>query len=116
MRYHHETPDFYYFQKAYIVDHPLYDRATLYSKDGFGLCVIQQRLDGKKTYWTEIDDWLVEEIRSAKGFSTYFWQHAGKMRKDGIYPTVTVRQIMWSLRLKPIKRERWETVFDHKPL
>ena len=26
--------------------------------------------------------------------------------------TVTVRQIMWALRMKPLKKERWETVFD----
>lgn len=30
------------------------------------------------------------------------------------YPTVTIRQIMWALKMKPIKRERWETVFDRR--
>lgn len=27
-----------------------------------------------------------------------------------------VRQVMWRLRMKPLKRERWETVFDRKTL
>jgi len=27
-----------------------------------------------------------------------------------------VRQIMWALKMKPIKRERWETVFDRKEI
>lgn len=31
---------------------------------------------------------------------------------DGLYPTVTIRQIMWALKMKPLPRERWETCFD----
>lgn len=31
-------------------------------------------------------------------------------------PTVTIRQIMWALKMKPIKRERWETVFDRRDI
>lgn len=30
--------------------------------------------------------------------------------------TVTIRQIMWALKLKPIKRERWKTCFDRKDI
>ena len=33
---------------------------------------------------------------------------------DGLYPTVTIRQIMWALKMKPIPRERWETCFDRR--
>ena len=33
---------------------------------------------------------------------------------DDIYPTVTVRQLMWALKMKPIRRERWETCFDRR--
>lgn len=36
--------------------------------------------------------------------------------KDGIYPTMTVRQAMWAAKMKPLKKERWETVFDHKDI
>ena len=35
---------------------------------------------------------------------------------DGLYPTVTVRQIMWALKMKPIQKERWETVFDRRDI
>ena len=34
----------------------------------------------------------------------------------GVYPTVTIRQIMWALKMKPIKRQRWETVFDRRDI
>lgn len=33
---------------------------------------------------------------------------------EELYPTVTIRQIMWALKLKPIPREQWETYFDRK--
>ena len=116
MKYHYIPTTEYIYHKPYEVDHPLYDRATLYSVRGFGLCIIQQRVDGKKTYWTELDEWLVDDIARHWGFNAFFWQNAAKMDKDGFYPTVTVRQIMWALRMKPLGRERWETVFDHKPV
>nr|DAP49012.1 MAG TPA: hypothetical protein [Caudoviricetes sp.] len=35
---------------------------------------------------------------------------------QGLYPTVTVRQIMWALKMKPIQKERWETVFDRRDI
>jgi len=31
-------------------------------------------------------------------------------------PTVTVRQIMWALKMKPIKKEKWETCFDRRDI
>jgi hypothetical protein len=79
--------------------------------------VIQQRYDTntKRTWWTKIDLWLVDEIYLHPKFNDYFNRYAGKS-VDGIYPTVTVRQIMWALRMKPIKREKWETVFDKSPI
>ena len=43
----------------------------------------------------------------------FFDNRSGKCN-DGIYPTVTIRQIMWALKMKPIKRERWETCFDRR--
>ena len=35
---------------------------------------------------------------------------------DGLYPTVTIRQIMWALKMKPIQRQRWETCFDRREI
>ena len=48
-------------------------------------------------------------------FKEYFENRAGDC-VDELYPTVTVRQIMWALKMKPIPRERWETVFDRRDI
>lgn len=63
----------------------------------------------------KIDPWLIDQIYLHLNFKEYFDQYA-KAVTDGLYPTVTIRQIMWALKLKPIKRERWETVFDRKDI
>ena len=47
-------------------------------------------------------------------FLEYFRENAKRKNKDGLYPTVTVRKLMWALRMKPLKKERWETVFDRR--
>lgn len=115
MRYHYEKPHLYntMYGKIYICDHPAYNRCTLYEINGVGLGVIQQRFNPrtKRSWWTEIDEWLTDDIFVQPGFKDYFDKHGGPC-EDGLYPTVTVRQIMWALRMKPIKKERWETVFD----
>ena len=48
-------------------------------------------------------------------FKEYFINRAGEC-KNGLYPTVSIRQIMWALKIKPIKRERWETCFDRREI
>ena len=35
---------------------------------------------------------------------------------DNLYPTVSIRQLMWALKIKPIKKERWETCFDRREI
>lgn len=35
---------------------------------------------------------------------------------DGLWPTVTIRQIMWALKMKPLQKQRWETVFDRRDI
>ena len=118
MKYYYEKPKEYsqVFGKTYECDHPVYDRCTLYLISGKGLAVIQQRVNCKHTYWTEIDPWLVDYIYSKEGFLDYFDKYAAPATDDGLYPTVTVRQIMWGLKIKPIKRQVWETVFDKCPI
>lgn len=117
MRYHYVLPEVYTLicGQTYICNHPVYSRCTLYTIKKLGLAVIQQRIDEetKATTWTEIDPWLVDEIYMHSGFRRYFEQKAGEKEND-LYPTVTVRQIMWALRMKPLEKERWETVFDRK--
>lgn len=119
MRYFIEKPSIVtsMFGEVYTCNHPLYDKCTLYKIGNKGLAVVQQRFDAnsKSTYWTEIDSWLNDILYLRPGFIIFFNKYAGEPN-GGLYPTVTVRQIMWQLRLKPIKRERWETVIDRKLL
>lgn len=119
MRYHYEKPEFYTsrFGETYICDHPVYNKCTLYKIEEKGLAVIQQRYDPetKHTWWGEIDPWLRNIIYIHEKFLDYFNQRAGPC-ENGLYPTVTVRQIMWSLRMKPIQRSRWESVFDRRDI
>ena len=63
-----------------------------------------------------IDPWLTDKIYLHDGFKEYFDSHAKRKNQNGEYPTVTVRQIMWALRMKPLKKERWETVFDRSTI
>jgi hypothetical protein len=81
------------------------------------LAVIQQRYEPltKHTWWGTIDPWLVDQIYEHPDFVGYFDSHAG-LPTDGVYPTVTIRQIMWSLRMKPIEKNKWESVFDRKDI
>ena len=117
MRYHYEKPNSYVskYGETYICDHPVYDRCTLFRIGNKGLAVIQQRTDNysKMTYWDEIDPWLTDELYLHKNFKKFFDERAGQCTDD-LYPTVTIRQIMWGLKLKPIPKERWETCFDRK--
>lgn len=80
-----------------------------------GLAVIQQRYDNKnkQTFWTSIDPWLVDVLYLNSNFKKFFEDRSGSAT-DGIHPTVTIRQIMRALKMKPIPRERWETCFDRR--
>lgn len=117
MRYHHEKPDIYLskYGETYICDHPVYDSCTLFKIGDKGLAVIQQRFDPdtKTTRWAEIDPWLTDVIYLHPNFKNFFDERASS---NDIYPTVTIRQLMWALKMKPLKRERWETVFDRKDI
>lgn len=119
MRYHYEKPDIYLskYGKTYKCSHPVYNKCTLYSIGKKGLAVIQQRYDPetKHTWWDEIDPWLTDEIYLHPRFKKYFDGKAAEVEK-GIYPTVSIRQIMWALKMKPMIRERWETYFDRKDI
>lgn len=117
MRYHHEKPAVYssMYGITYVCSHPVYDNCTLYLIGNKGLAVIQQRYDSsdKTTWWGPIDPWLTDLLYLHTNFKKFFDERAGEPI-DGLYPTVTIRQIMWALKLKPIPRERWETCFDRR--
>lgn len=117
MRYHYEKPEVYssMYGITYNCDHPVYDTCTLYLIGKKGLAIIQQRHEGKRTWWTEIDPWLTDMLYLHPKFKEFFDKRAGEPT-NGSYPTVTIRQIMWALKMKPIPRERWETCFDRKDI
>lgn len=119
MRYHYIKPDIYtsMYGSIYVCDHPVYDTCTLFKIGDKGLAIIQQRFNAseKSTYWSEIDPWLTDAIYLHPKFKGFFDERSGECT-DGLYPTVTVRQIMWALKLKPVPRERWETCFDRRDI
>lgn len=117
MRYHHEIPKHYssIYGEVYICNHPVYSRCTLFKINNKGLAIIQQRYNEqtKHTWWADIDPWLTDAIYLHERFKEFFDERSGECT-DGLYPTVTIRQIMWALKMKPIKRRRWETCFDRR--
>ena len=117
MRYHFEKPTLYssMYGQTYNCNHPVYDKCTLYLIDDKGLAVIQQRFDNedKSTWWSEIDPWLTDALYLHPKFKEFFDERSGECQ-NGLYPTVTIRQIMWGLKMKPLPRERWETCFDRR--
>ena len=117
MRYHYEKPSIYLsmYGSTHICDHPVYNDCTLFKIEDRGLAVIQQRYDPdtKNTYWGEIDPWLTDTLYLHPKFKEFFDERSSE-GKDDIYPTVTIRQIMWALKMKPMKKERWETCFDRR--
>ena len=119
MRYHYKKPKIYLsmYGRIYSCDHLVYSRCTLYEIGNRGLAVIQQRYNprNKHTYWTEIDEWLTDSIYLHENFKEYFNERSGECI-NGLYPTVTVRQIMHSLKMKPLQKEKWETAFDRREI
>lgn len=119
MRYHYNKPTIYLSTYGYghVCNHPVYNKCTLFKIGNKGLAVIQQRYDSetKHTRWGEIDPWLTDSIYLHPKFKEYFDERSG-IPLDDIYPTVTVRQLMWALKMKPIRKERWETCFDRRDI
>lgn len=119
MRYHYKKPSIYLskYGVRYVCSHPVYNTCTLYLIGNKGLAIIQQRYEPntKRTWWGEIDPWLVDDLYLHPKFKEFFDARAGESI-GGLYPTVSVRQIMWALKMKPIKRERWETCFDRRDI
>lgn len=103
--------------ETYICNHPVYSFCTLFKIGRKGLAVIQQRYEPvtKATTWDKIDPWLTDTLYLHPKFKEFFDERAGEC-ENGLYPTVTIRQIMWALKMKPIPRERWETCFDRREI
>ena len=105
MRYHYEPPTICVpvYGETYRCNHPVYSKCTLYTMEDRSLAVIQQRY------------YFRNPIFLHPKFMDYFNKMAGPCA-GGLYPTVTIRQLMWALKMKPLKRQPWETCFDHSPI
>ena len=105
MRYHYQKPDIYLsmYGELYICNHPVYDRCTLFTIGDKGLAVIQQRFsaDTKNTYWTEVDSWLTDSFIFTSKIQGLFRQPIRRVYGRIYNPTVTIRQIMWALKMNP---------------
>ena len=119
MRYHYSKPKTYSsnYGSTYRCNHPVYDKCTLYKIENRGLAIIQQRFNEtrKLTRWGEIDPWLTDHLYLHPRFKQFFDARSDEP-VNGLYPTVTIRQIMWALKMKPIPKERWETCFDRRSI
>lgn len=112
MKYFYEKPEQWDRTgwKIYSCKHPMYNRCTLYLlDDGRGLSVIQKRFnaDSKALWWGSIDPWIASDIFRQDAFKSVL-EASANVPEDGLYPTMTVRQLMWKLRMKPLKKEYWE--------
>ena len=119
MRYHYEKPSIYIsmYGAMRTCNHPVYNCCTLFQMGENGLSVIRQRFDEKtkKTWWSDIDPRLTDMLYLHPKFKEFFGDRSGP-GTNGLYPTVTIRQIMWALKLNPIPKERWETCFDRRSI
>ena len=90
-------------------DHPMYQKCTLYLKNGKGVAVVQKRFNSKtKTFWWgPIDPWLVDDISAQEAWPNWFDKNAEEPTYN-VYPSFTVRKVMWAMRMKPLPRESYE--------
>ncbi len=98
--------------EVYKCNHLYYNACTLFIEGNRGLAVIQQRFNPelKMTWWGGIDKELAEQIVNNGYFPEVFRKFAEDC-KDGLYPTIEVRKLLWQLKIKPTKKEDWETRF-----
>lgn len=118
MRYYYQKPSEYVRREGvvYDCDHPLYNRCTLFlgsaddSGKTAGLAVVQKRFDPKtkRWWWDCLDSYLSHDIYHHPDFFEVLHEHAWWPDENGLYPTLTIRQLMWELRMKPLPKEEWE--------
>lgn len=119
MRYHYQKPDIYLsmYGELYICNHPVYDRCTLFTIGNKGLAVIQQRFsaDTKKSHMDR-GRFMADRLFIFTSKIQGIFRQPIRRVYGRIIPTVTIRQIMWALKMKPIQRQRWETCFDRREI
>ena len=94
----------------YHCDDELFDLGTLYLSDNIGLIVVQFQIDPvNKTFkFGPIDPGLANDIFKQPGFREFFLRFADKPDGARRYPVMNVRKVMWSLRMKPLRKDSWE--------
>lgn len=111
MKYFYVKPENYIrlYGKDISVNHPLIRSGTLFTEGGRGFIVVQQRFEklSKSFYWSSIDDYLCNDIYLNPNFPKIFREIA-KGQTDELYPIITVRRLMWALRMKPLRKEYYE--------
>ena len=111
MKYYYEKPNNWLGAgETYVCKHPRYSRCTLFTDGEIGLAVIQEHFDEttKMRWWGSVEPWLAGDIYFHPDFQDFFIENAAEVNDRGLYPTFTVRKIMWALRMKPLKKEYWE--------
>ena len=111
MKYLYEKPDKWdNVGIIYKCDHPMYNRCTLFKVGESGVAVIQEHFNEqlKTRWWGSVDPWIASDIYSNKNFRQFFDKNAAKCDNNKLYPTIKVRELMWALRMKPLKKEAWE--------
>ena len=116
MRYYTERPENSPNTTKYLYkcNHPLYSACTLLKKGDKGIAIVQLRFNSRlKHFWYgPIETYLAEAIFSREGFFDLM-SEKGAEPKDGLYPTMNVRKIMWALKMKPLRKEPWESQDFH---
>ena len=104
------------YSKTVKCNHPLFSAYTVFTKGTIGLGVIQQRFNQNFRYswWGPIDIGLANDIFESEYFSGAFNRYAKEPDENGLYPTIEVRKLMYALKMKPLKKEAWETTLSHK--
>jgi len=112
MRYFYEKPSSWLnVGEIYNCDHPMFNRCTLFRDGGRGIIVVQEYFNPikKARWWSSIEPWIANDIYLNSNFKVFFEQHAEKADADGLYPVFKVRNLMWELRMKPLRKEWWES-------
>lgn len=113
MRYYYELNTELDIPKYSILYHgpfEFFDLGTLYLIDGLGLIVVMpefNRVD-KTIKFGPLPPSLANDIYEQPGFREFFLRFAQPATPSGEYPVMNVCKIMWSLRMKPLRKMDWE--------
>lgn len=115
MKYFYEKPDVWDMNpgETVNVDHPLFNRCTVFREDDTGIMIVQQYFNPitKVKWWGPVEPWLSSNVYYNAGFENYFHERATPMDESGLFYITSIRKIMWALRMKPLPKEFWEEDF-----